>query len=71
MLAGDMLRAEVPTGKKAENHVGRVAVRGSGSFESGQCRRNQGQVLQNFSIARTAIAMPGNPRFLPVLKNGV
>jgi hypothetical protein len=25
----------------------------------------------NFSIARTAIAMPGNLRFLAVLKNGV
>jgi hypothetical protein len=25
----------------------------------------------NFAIARTAIATPGNPRFLPVLKNGV
>jgi hypothetical protein len=32
---GDMLRAEVPTGKKAGTHVGRVAVRGSGSFRVG------------------------------------
>jgi hypothetical protein len=29
---GDLVRAEVPTGKKARNHVGRVAVRGSGSL---------------------------------------
>jgi hypothetical protein len=28
----DMVRAEVPTGKTARNHVGRVAVRGSGSL---------------------------------------
>jgi hypothetical protein len=32
---GDMARAEVPTGKKAGNHVGRVAVRGSGSLRMG------------------------------------
>jgi hypothetical protein len=30
----DMVRAEVPTGKKAGNHVGR-GVRGSGSFRVG------------------------------------
>lgn len=29
---GDMVRAVVPSGKKAGTHVGRVAVRGSGSF---------------------------------------
>jgi hypothetical protein len=32
---GDMVRAEVPTGNKAEAHVGRVAVHGSGSFRVG------------------------------------
>jgi 5-methylcytosine-specific restriction endonuclease McrA len=32
---GDIVRAEVPTGKKAGTHVGRVAVRGSGSFRVG------------------------------------
>ncbi|MDF3832242.1 RNA-guided endonuclease IscB [Cupriavidus basilensis] len=29
---GDMVRAEVPTGKKAGTHVGRVAIRATGSF---------------------------------------
>jgi hypothetical protein len=29
---GDLVRADVPTGKKAGTHVGRVAVRASGSF---------------------------------------
>jgi 5-methylcytosine-specific restriction endonuclease McrA len=29
---GDMVRAEVPSGKKAGTHVGRLAVRASGSF---------------------------------------
>lgn len=29
---GDLVRAEVPTGKKAGIHIGRVAVRASGSF---------------------------------------
>jgi hypothetical protein len=32
---GDMVRAEVPIGKKAGNHVGRVAVCGGGSFSVG------------------------------------
>jgi hypothetical protein len=32
---GDMVRAEVPNGKKAGVHVGRVAVRASGSFVVG------------------------------------
>jgi hypothetical protein len=32
---GDMVRAEVPNGKQAGIHVGRVAVRGSGSFRVG------------------------------------
>jgi hypothetical protein len=29
---GDMVRADVPTAKKAGSHIGRVAVRRSGSF---------------------------------------
>jgi hypothetical protein len=29
---GDCVRAEVPTGKKAGTHVGRVAIRATGSF---------------------------------------
>lgn len=29
---GDMVRARVPTGKKAGTHIGRVAIRASGSF---------------------------------------
>jgi hypothetical protein len=32
---GDMVPAEVPTGKTAGTHVGRVAVRGSGSLRVG------------------------------------
>jgi 5-methylcytosine-specific restriction endonuclease McrA len=70
LQTGDMVRDEVPTGKKAGTHVGRVAVRGSGSFRVG----NADQLTPspaNFSIARTAIATPANPRFLPVLENGV
>lgn len=33
---GDLVRAEVPSGKKAGNHVGRVAVRSNGSFRVGK-----------------------------------
>jgi len=33
---GDLVRAIVPTGKKAGTHVGRVAVRSSGSFRIGK-----------------------------------
>jgi hypothetical protein len=33
--SSDMVRAEVPTGKTAGTHVGRVAVRGSGSLRVG------------------------------------
>ena len=32
---GDMVRAHVPTGKKAGTHAGRVAVRATGSFKVG------------------------------------
>jgi hypothetical protein len=32
---GDVVRAEVPTGKEAGNHAGRVPVRGSGSVRVG------------------------------------
>ncbi|MFH7321407.1 RNA-guided endonuclease IscB [Desulfurivibrio sp. D14AmB] len=35
---GDLVRAEVPTGKKAGVHVGRVAVRATGSFNIGTAR---------------------------------
>jgi hypothetical protein len=35
LQTGDMVRAEVPTGKKAGSHLGRVAVRGSGSWRVG------------------------------------
>ena len=34
LLAGDLVQAVVPSGKKAGTHVGRVAVRSSGSFNS-------------------------------------
>jgi hypothetical protein len=32
---GDMVQAVVPTGKKTGKHLGRVAVRASGSFRIG------------------------------------
>jgi hypothetical protein len=32
---GDMVRGEVPTGQEGRTSVGRVAVRGSGSFRVG------------------------------------
>jgi hypothetical protein len=35
LRTGDMVRAEVPPGEKAAIHVGRVAVRASGSFRVG------------------------------------
>ncbi len=59
----EKLRAEVPPGNKAGTHVGPVAVRGSGSLRMSKSTPS----TANFSIARTAIATPGNPRFLPVL----
>jgi hypothetical protein len=68
--AGDMMRAEVPTGNKAGTHLGRAAVRGSGSLRVGMPTESTPSTA-NFSIARAAVAAPGNPRVLPVLKNGV
>jgi hypothetical protein len=40
---GDLVRAEVPTGKQAAIHVGRV--RASGSVTGGHGRRDQRQIL--------------------------
>ncbi|BBM05773.1 hypothetical protein HAALTHF_31910n [Vreelandella aquamarina] len=46
---GDMVRAMVPTGKKAGTHTGRVAVRKTGSFniqtEQGGRARHLAQIL--------------------------
>jgi hypothetical protein len=67
---GDMVRTEVPKGEQAGIHVGRVAVRASGPFRVGNAD-GQTPNTANFSIARTAMAMPGGPRFLPRLKPGV
>lgn len=64
---GDLVRADVPTGKKAGTHVGRVAVRASGNFNidvAGQvvqgiahrhCRRIQRGDGYGYSNARIAL----------------
>jgi hypothetical protein len=66
---GDVVRAEVPTGKKAGTHVGRVAVRGSGSLRVGKADGINAKYCKLFH--RAGGCCYANPRFLPVLKNGV
>jgi hypothetical protein len=64
-----MVRAEVPTGKKAGTTLDMsrfVAV----ALSEWAMPTESMPSTANFSIARTAIDTPGNPRFLPVLKNG-
>lgn len=67
---GDMVMATVPTGKKAGIHVGRVAVRASGSFNI----QKQGVVVQGISYKHCRIVQRGDgygysqlPHFLPTL----
>jgi hypothetical protein len=64
-----MARAEVPKGKEAGIHVGRVAV--CALFPTGQCRPQSTPTTANVSIARTAMAMPAGPRFLPQQAGGL
>ena len=79
---GDMVCAEVTTGKKIGNYTGRVAVRASGSFNiqtaegvvQGIGYRNC-KVIQRadgygYATIKTATALP-SPLYLPVLKGGV
>jgi hypothetical protein len=46
---GDMVRAEVPAGVKAGIHIGRVAVRASGSFNIQSYQDGQSVVVQGIS----------------------
>jgi hypothetical protein len=48
---GDMVRAEVPKGKHAGIHVGRVAVRASGSFRVGRPTASTGSIAVSCSAA--------------------
>jgi hypothetical protein len=67
---GDMVRAELPTGKKAGTHVGRVAVRGSGSLRVGNADAINAKYCKLLHRA-VGYCYARQPRFLPVLKNGV
>jgi hypothetical protein len=70
LQTGDMVRAEVPIGQKAGNHVGRVAVRPSGAWRVG----NAGPIdAKDRKLLHRAdgYCYARQPRFLPVLKNGV
>ena len=67
---GDMVMAVVPNGKKAGIHIGRVAVRASGSFNI----QKQGVVVQGISHKHCRIVQRGDgygysqlPHFLPTL----
>ena len=46
---GDMVRAEVPSGRKAGTHVGRVAIRASGSFNIQSYQDGKSVVVQGIS----------------------
>ncbi len=53
---GDMVMATVPNGKKAGIHVGRVAVRASGSFNI----QKQGAVVQGISYKHCRVVQRGD-----------
>jgi hypothetical protein len=57
---GDMVRAELPHGKKAGVHLGRVAVRASGLSQWAMQMESTPSIAK-FSIARTAMATAGGP----------
>jgi hypothetical protein len=63
----NMVRAEVPKGKKAWS--GAFAIRAAALSEWAMATESTTSTA-NFSIARTAMALPGGPRFLPRLKPG-
>jgi hypothetical protein len=66
---GDMMRAEVPTGKKAGPTLD-VSRFVAAAVSAWAMPTESTPSAANFSIARP-FATPGNPRLLPVLKNGV
>jgi hypothetical protein len=62
---GDMVRAEAPTGKKVGMHVGRVAVRASGSFRVGNAdgiNAKYCKVLHRADGYGYAAALPPRPQ---------
>jgi hypothetical protein len=68
---GDVVRAEAPARNKAAIDVRATRRSRRPRFQSGHWRRNQRQIFTaNFSIARTAMAMPGGPRFLSPAEAG-
>ncbi len=75
---GDLVRADVPTGKKTGTHVGRVAVRASGSFNI----RTRSGVVQGISHKHCRLLQradgygysfqsKGKGAFLPAVNGGV
>ncbi|MDD2610413.1 MAG: RRXRR domain-containing protein [Giesbergeria sp.] len=52
---GDMVRAEVPSGLKAGIHIGRVAIRASGSFNIQSYQDGQFVVVQGISHKRCRV----------------
>jgi hypothetical protein len=77
--SGDMVRAEVPTGKKAGIHVGRVAVRATGSFNVGavqginwkHCRIIHRADGYGYAVSASPVRDFVPTAFLPALKGGV
>ena len=69
---GDIVRAEVPNGKNAGIHVGRVAVRASGSFNVGavqginwkRCRLLHRADGYGYTVSASPVPRDGGPRFL-------
>ena len=82
---GDMVKAEVPTGKKIGSYRGRVAVRASGSFNiqtatgliqgisHRYCKVTQRADGYGYSqqLNPKEVALAGDPLSLPALKGGV
>ena len=75
---GDLVRADVPTGKKAGTHVGRVAVRASGSFNiqtgSGVVQgisQKHCRLLQRADGYGYSFQSKGEGVFLPAVNGGV
>ncbi|MDD2609181.1 MAG: RNA-guided endonuclease IscB [Giesbergeria sp.] len=57
---GDMVRAEVPSGVKAGIHIGRVAIRASGSFNIQSYQDGQSVVVQGISHKHCRVIQRGD-----------
>ena len=75
---GDMVRAEVPKGRHAGIHVGRVAVRATGSFRIGKadginwkhCRMLHRADGYGYAVSASPVPPVGGPLSLPTAKAG-